>query len=376
MKPLYHLIIASVFASGCHSSGNTSNNRVDTLSTENKIQLSPAQFANANISVSYPESRDIFSPLELYGKIDVPPQNMISVSIPLGGYLQSTHLLPGSEVQKGEIIALVEDQQYIQLQQDYLTAREKLKFLKSESERQTVLNQNKAASDKVQEQASFDFRSQEIALKAIAEKLRLIHLDPDKITPGKLSRSIPVYSPIHGFVSKVNVNIGKYVNPSEILFELINPYDIHLNLKVFEKDLSSIHIGQTVLAYTNEMPEKKYECKVILVSKDLSADRTADIHCHFENYDKTLLPGTFMRAVIPIAARKEYCIPESAIVNFEGIDYVFAENSTALFEMLAVKTGPKSGGWVSIQGNDNLYKRKIATVNAYTILMAMKNKPE
>jgi hypothetical protein len=40
-------------------------------------------------------------------------------------------------------------------------------------------------------------------------------------------------------VSKVNVNIGKYVNPSDVLFELINPDDIHLNLKVYEKILET-----------------------------------------------------------------------------------------------------------------------------------------
>jgi cobalt-zinc-cadmium efflux system membrane fusion protein len=36
---------------------------------------------------------------------------------------------------------------------------------------------------------------------------------------------------------KVNVNIGKYVTPSDILFEIVNPSDIHLALTVFEKIL-------------------------------------------------------------------------------------------------------------------------------------------
>jgi cobalt-zinc-cadmium efflux system membrane fusion protein len=57
------------------------------------------------------------------GKIDVPPQNMVSISVPLGGYLKSTKLLEGMHISKGEVIAIMEDQQYIQLQQDYLTAK-------------------------------------------------------------------------------------------------------------------------------------------------------------------------------------------------------------------------------------------------------------
>jgi membrane fusion protein, heavy metal efflux system len=46
-----------------------------------------------------------------------------------------------------------------------------------------------------------------------------------------------VYSPVSGFVSPVKVNIGKYVTPVDVLFELVNQSDIHLALDVFEKDL-------------------------------------------------------------------------------------------------------------------------------------------
>ena len=74
--------------------------------------------------------KDISAVLKLNGIIEVPPQNMIAVSVPLGGYLQSTHLLEGMKVKKGEIIATLEDQQYIQIQQDYLIAKIRLTLLK------------------------------------------------------------------------------------------------------------------------------------------------------------------------------------------------------------------------------------------------------
>jgi hypothetical protein len=83
-----------------------------------------------------------------------------------------------------------------------------------------------------------------------------------------------------------------------------------------------------------------------------------------------------MRAVVPVNTGREYCVPESAVVNFEGTDYVFAEKSGTEFEIFAINTGQRADGWVSIQGNDALYKRKLVTVNAYTLLMALKNKPE
>ena len=72
--------------------------------------------------------KEISSILKLNGIVDVPPQNMVSISVPLGGYLRSTSLLPGMHVRKGDVIAVMEDQQYIQLQQDYLTAKAKIGF--------------------------------------------------------------------------------------------------------------------------------------------------------------------------------------------------------------------------------------------------------
>ena len=166
------------------------------------------------------------------------------------------------KVKKGEIIATIEDQQYIQLQQEYLTIKSKLNYAENEYNRQKELNQSKASSDKVFQQTEMEYKTQKISLSALAEKLRLININPENLNESILSRSINVYSSIDGFVSKVNVNIGKYVNPSDVLFELINPEDIHLNLTVFEKDLDKLSIGQKLLAYNNNQPDKKHLAKL------------------------------------------------------------------------------------------------------------------
>jgi len=59
-----------------------------------------------------------------------------------------------------------------------------------------------------------------------------------------LQDKLQLTSTINGYVSKVNVNTGKYVQPTETLFELIDPDDIHVALTIFEKDLNNIHKGR------------------------------------------------------------------------------------------------------------------------------------
>ncbi len=355
MKNIFVILIISLIVASC---GGTKSEETEAVAAiETTVTLNEAQYKSANIVTGKLEKREISTVLKLNGKIDVPPQNMVSVSTPFGGFLKSTKLLPGMHVKKGEVLATMEDQQYIQLQQEYLTVKSKLTYAENEYNRQKELNQSKASSDKVFQQTEMDYKTQRISLSALAEKLRLININPDNLNESNLSRSINVHSSIDGFVSKVNVNIGKYVNPSDVLFELINPEDIHLNLAVFEKDLDKLSIGQKLLAFNNNQPNKKHPCEIILISQDLSADRSADVHCHFEDYDKTLLPGMYMNAEVEIKLQNALSVNEDAIVSHEGKDYVFLEKGNRQFEIVEVKKGVTENGFSEIstlEGKDML----------------------
>jgi cobalt-zinc-cadmium efflux system membrane fusion protein len=377
MKNTIILIIGTIVLASC-SGDKIQEQETSQPTIETNVSLTDAQIKSANIELGKLEEREISTILKLNGKIDVPPQNMISVSMPLGGFLKSTKLLPGMHVKEGEIIATMEDQQYIQLQQEYLTEKSKLVFSENEYRRQKELNLSKASSDKVFQQSEMEFKNQRITLSALSEKLRLIHINPESLSEASLSRSINIYSSIDGFVSKVNVNIGKYVNPSDIIFELINPSDIHLNLKVFEKDLDKLSIGQKLLAYNNNQSDKKYPCEIILVSQDLSEDRSADVHCHFEAYDKTLLPGMYMNAEVEIMMNNVASINEDAIVSYEGKDYIFLSKSKTEFELVEIKKGNSENNFIEVDALDgrDLKNSKIVVKGAYSLLMQMKNKSE
>ncbi|MFN4006423.1 MAG: efflux RND transporter periplasmic adaptor subunit [Chitinophagaceae bacterium] len=376
MKSLYIYIIFCILLLACGNKQEATNTPSAKEDSTQELTLTAEQVQKANLQMHSITMQQLSSVIKVTGQIDVPPQNLVSVSMPLGGYLQSTHLLPGMHVNKGEVIAVLEDQQYIQLQQDYLTAKAKLELYKAEYKRQQQLNETKASSDKQLEQAKADMLTTSIQCQALAEKLKLIHINPTTLTENTITKNVRLYAPIDGFVSKVNVNVGKYITPSDVLFELVNPNDIHLNLKVFEKDLIHLALGQKVIAYTNSNPEKKYECEIILISKDISSNRTADVHCHFEAYDKKLIPGMYMNADVEVDAIATAAIQESAIVHFDGADYVFIANSNNKFTMVPVKTGVKEKGFIQILNTNVFEGKSIVTQGAYTLLMALKNKAE
>ena len=376
MKPFIYLAGLVFFLSACGDK-KTATEDVAPANSSNIVTLTDEQFKNAAITTGKFEQKDISSVLKLNGQIDVPPQNMVSISVPLGGYLKSTILLPGMHVNKGEAIAVVEDQQYIQLQQDYLTAKARISYLENEYKRQKDLNQSRAASDKVFQQAEADYHTQLVLITSLAQKLQLAGINVRSISESSIARSVNIYSPISGFVSKVNVNIGKYVSPTEVLFELVNPTDIHLALKVYEKDLDKLYIGQKVISYTNNNPEKKHEGEILLIGRDLSADRNTEVHCHFEDYDKSLVPGTYMNAEVQVKNAKAAAIPTDALVEFEGKQYLYKVVGKNSYEMTEVNTGESENGYTEIINPANrLSNAQFVVKGAYSLLMMMKNKTD
>ena len=376
MKKIF-LTISILTLLGC---GQKQENKT-AVPVANKVQsasvkLNNAQIVNAEIQTSELIEKEISSIIKLNGKIDVPPQNLISVSVPLGGYLKSTEMLPGKIVRKGQVLAVLEDQQYIRLQQEYLLAKVKLKVVEGEYLRQRELNASKASSDKIVQVAEGEYKNAKINVKALEENLELIGIQPKKLDESKISKRITITSPINGYVSKVNANIGKYLTPSEVLFELVNVADIHLNVSVFEKDLASLVIGQKVITYNNSTPSKRYETEIILIGHSLSADKNTEVHCHFKNYDKNLVPGMYMNAEVELKNKRAHTISENAILRYENKDYVFIQINKTTFEMIAVKVGAKEDGFVEIENYTDLNEFPVVINGAYSLLMKLKNTEE
>ena len=223
--------------------------------------------------------------------------------------------------------------------------------------------------------AQAEYNSLSVMVQSYGEKLKFAGINPNSVSTKSISKSINVYSPISGFVSKVNVNIGKYVNPSDILFEIVNPTDIHLALTVFEKDINRLAIGQSLVAYTNTNPEKKYPCKIILIGKDFTENRSTEMHCHFTNYDKELLPGMYMNAEVELKSQLSAVLPSEAVLSYETKNYVFVAKGNKQFEMKEVTVGNSENGFTEIISED-LKEADIVTKGAYSILMKMKNVEE
>jgi len=244
-------------------------------------------------------------------------------------------------------------------------------------ERQQSLSEAKAGTLRLLQQAESEFKLQQITLKALSEKLKLIGIDPVTLTEATLSGQVQVRSTINGYVSKVHVNTGKYVQPTESMFELIDPGDIHAALTIFEKDLPYVKKGDKVNIHFHNQRSDVYPAEVILVNQDVDDDRTATAHCHFKQHPRNLLPGMFIEADITIQNNEAKVLPDEAIVRSGNQEFIFVKISPTEVKMVPIKTGiAKEGKTEILEGLDGIVPGTIVLNNAYKILGIIKNSDE
>jgi cobalt-zinc-cadmium efflux system membrane fusion protein len=198
------------------------------------------------------------------------------------------------------------------------------------------------------------------------------------LNENNISRSINVLSPIDGYVTMVKQNVGKYVAPTDVIFELVNPDDIHLAITVFEKDLNSLYVGQEVIASNNSQPEVTYKCEIIFIGKELSKERAVTVHCHFKQYDKSLIPGMYMNADIKVSKNSAYVISNDGLVRFDGKQFVFEQVEERKYKMIEVSTQNTENDHTQIIFKDTagIESRIFVLAGAYNLLMKMKNTDE
>lgn len=366
-------IALSTLLIGC-SDKKVATTEAETVAPTEEIDLTNAQLQELQLVLGSVEKKQISSTIQVQGKIDLPPQNIISVNFALGGFLKSTKLIPGMRISKGDVIAVMEDQNIIQLQQDYLLSQSKLILAKGEYERQRTLFDANAGTSKLMQQAESEMKIQSINTKSLAEKLKLIGIDIQQLNENNISGQVPIRSSINGYVSKVHVNTGKFVQPAETMFELIDPDDIHVALTLFEKDLPYVHTGDLVKVRFMQEPNKNYDAEVILVNRNVDDDRTAMAHCHFKQQPSNLLPGMYVETTISVLNKPAFVLPEEAIQRFGNKQYVFTSVNKNKVKMTEVSTGLIQDGKIEITSSpDQLMNGEVVLKNAYKLLGMLKN---
>lgn len=343
--------------------------------------LSDYKFDNLGIKVDTLPSRSLTGAVHANGELVVSPQYEATVAPIMGGNIEAIGVIEGDRVTKGQVLAYITHPDFTKLQADYLRTFSQLEFLQQEFDRQQRLYEEEVGSGKSFQKTKSELNILQVELKGYEAQLRQLNLDPEKIREEKIYDKIPVLSPISGFVEKIWVQIGQYVQPETSMMSIINIDHIHADLMVFEKDIAKIKVGQSVSLTLESNPGEELKGKIYSIGKVFEKNTKAvHVHANIERGNHQLLPGMYIHGKIHSSQENRLALPEEAVIEEEGRSFIFLAQKTEntdrsgwIFEPIEIRKGMMAEDWVEIRALQPLSSdSKVVWNGAYYLISEMK----
>ncbi len=313
-----------------------------------EITLTEDQFRTMKMEWGELHTGEFSEEIAVQGSVQIPVEGMREITTYFGGYVQDLKLIEGQEVRKGEVLLTLENPEFLRLQQDYLETKSQLAYLKAEWERQKTLAQEQISAQKNFLKAAADYEAAMAKTQSLKKQLALISIDVETLSPANMRSKISITSPIAGFVEEVLAVPGQFLPAAAKALTLMSKEHIHLELVLFEKDASKVHVGQIVEFTSPDRPDEVVKAKVKIVGKSINAQRQIKVHADLldEKEEAKLTPGMFLQARIQLDPQSSLAVPEESIIEVGEEHYILVQKSKSAgaFTLQKIKVIPGAKG--------------------------------
>jgi len=353
------LLVAIMALASCNSKEKTEIKNTDaTEKAENTdiATITENQFKSGDMELGKITTQPFNTVVKANGMFAVPPENQADVSAYFAGYVKDINLLPGDAVKKGQTLFTIENPEYVQVQQNFLEAKGRLNYLKSDYDRQKELIADNVTSKKNFLKAESEYTVTLAQYQSLKKRLSLMNINPNTLSGDNIRSVINVPSPLSGYATTINATKGMYLNPSDVAITVTNTDDLHIELKIFEKDLPMVKVGQPINVRLQNDMNTIYEGKVHLVNKTINLqERTVNIHGDLVNDSdaKLFAPGMYIDGEILTTTTEYPALPVEAVANIDNDYFVLVKENGTNFKRVLVKIGATNNGFVQIVNADD-----------------------
>ena len=347
-------MIASLFSCKQRQAANEEINADEWV-----VRITKEQFNHINMQTGALQEVVFNDVIEVRGIADVQPQNRAAISPVVSGSVKEIFVKPSARVRKGQALLSFEGPEIIGLQQSYLEVSEQIKSLQAEYERQKALFAESVASEKLFLEAESNYKKTMAVCEGLRQQLLLLNMDIEKIKQGKITSFAVICSPIAGDIIRINADISRFIQPSDVVAEIIDTQQLQLFLSVFEKDVVSIHPGQKVIFSLPESSTQTFDAAVSIVGRAIDpTNRTAVVQARPTNdVQAVLLSGMYIDAGIVTASKSVWALPMDALITEEEGYFVLllqsSDDREYIFQKMKVQTGKRNGDYMEIIPDNN-----------------------
>jgi RND family efflux transporter MFP subunit len=343
-----------------------------------EVTITQKQFDAIKIQLGAIEQKNLTNTLKVTGFLKVPPQNKAAITSIMGGTVQNILIQEGDYVSKGQAVATLIHPDFVKLQQDYLDTQAQLTYAEAEYNRQKELSDKNVSAKKTFQQAQSNFNSLKSKFHALKQQLSLIGIDASSLNSENISSEISIKSPINGNISHVDINIGSTVEGSKELMDVVDNTQLHLDLFVYEQDLTKIKVGQPVDVTLTNLPGRQYTAKIFAIGSAFEGEsKSIPVHATITGDKTGLIEGMNVVAKVNIASNLTTAVLSSAIVNSEGRDFIFVrhdenkDSSVIAFQKIEIKKGITNNVYTEITTLSEVKENPQVVTNGSFYLLSM-----
>lgn len=370
-----------------HNHGNTTENHTEDDGHgheenagneehhEEGLHLTKAQIETISLEFGDFSSIKVNDFVKATGTLGLPPNAYASVSAKSEGIITGTKkFVEGNYIKRGELIAYVENPEFIVKQQEYLESKAQFKLKKLDLNRQQALVDANAGVSKNLQSTQAEVSILEAKSIGLSKQLAYLGISTTNLSPNSISQRIAITAPMSGYIANINIHNGMYTQPTISLMEIISSEHLHLELDIFEKDIAKIKIGQKISYTVPALGTTIYNGEVSVMGKEFNPKtKTVRIHGHLEGEKPLFLKDLFMNAKIWLNDNTSTAISEKAIIKDGDNSFVYVaenkKNATEIeFKTIRVIPGATNNGFTAIKVLEEIpVGMQIVTKGAYYV---------
>lgn len=207
------------------------------------------------------------------GTLVIPSADIVLITSQSPGLLKGISFPSGTYVKKGEVLAMIENIEFLKLQQQYLEAKSEFFYYGEDLKRQGGLAIENATSVKKMQQAQRDYQTSEIRFRSLEKQLALIGFNTDSLDADRLSSAIAIRAPVSGYMDKINVHTGRQVQSGETLFVLVRKYEPVIVFEMAEEHYPKLKAGNQIEFFLPGDSLVIYKARLTFINRQTDASR-------------------------------------------------------------------------------------------------------
>lgn len=312
--------------------------------------------------------RPVSFDVNLNGKIDYNPNNVVQYVSLVGGIITNTYVSLGDKVERGQVLATVKSTELNSMQADLVQLQSRLKVANRELKSTQSFYESGISSEK-------DLISSESEVSQIESQIANLRSNLELFSAKPEEGVFEIKAPGAGYLVSNQMASGLQINAGdEPLFTLSNLDEVWVNANVYAKDIVFVEEGMSVRVTANSFGDKEFEGKIDNLSQIFDpGDNVVKARVVLENQGQQLKPGLNVRVTAQRNISEEAIwLPKDAVIFDNDQYYVMiaksSENCTLDRRLISISYQNKDGYFVDeglTEGEEVLEENALLWFNAY-----------